>query len=661
MVADLVRTTWRPKAKRGAAIVGSALVLGGCSSTSDTASASGGGGVHLRRFEPEARIEAEVRNESYTGGAGASTNQRMLRENLQFDFEGDIYHPKLVSLRGVLDLGLEQREVDQDGAPTVVRSRNDNNSYDLHAAVVKDHPYSVHLFALRNQARVRQSFFPTSDAVVTKEGATVMAREWVVPSQVEVSRYEFEGRNNDTRREQRDMVNATGSSNSNSLSTYYQVFSQNVDSNVAGGRYDDFQAIGGANWRFGPDYSNSIGIDAQQRTQTGDTENANSSIAARSRLLFVDEFENRSGVSVSRSEFGVDTERTDRADAYSEFEHRLYESLTTTVRGDWLEQQIGEGELQRVGGSGRVRYKKKVSFGEINANYLMSQSRQEEQGRFGANVTVTNEPHVIVPGNPVILVNQNVDTSRILVTDATGAFIYTTPNDYLIETIGVVTRLVIQPAGLIVPGQTILVTYTYAIARDQTFDSDLQFASLQFVFGELLTLEGHWSELDQDLVAGVSDATLDHADEVGVAARLRYAKQNLDVEYDDHDSLLAPYTRARTTWYTWSQLSPEFTLNTNATAFETYFKDEGLRERGLAALAGVTWQKSDSLSWEVRAELRQSELRSEDGLGTFLQSITQYRWRKSSIDLTVLASREQWEISSDRDILRVFLTFRRKF
>ncbi|MEQ1730545.1 MAG: hypothetical protein ABL982_19425 [Vicinamibacterales bacterium] len=657
---DLPRTTRRTETWRVAAMVsGTActLVLGSCSSSR----AEGSGGVHLRRFEPEARIESEVRNEKYTGGAGARTDQRIFRENIQFDFEGDAYHPKLATFRGLLDLGLEQREVDQAGAPETVRANNDNNRYDLHAELLKDHPYSVHVFALRNQARVRQTFFPTSDAVVTKEGATLMAKEWVVPSQIEVSHYDFQGRYNDTREEQRDVVNATGASNSDAFSTYYQVFTQSVDSNVAGGRYDDFQALGGMNWRFGPDYADSVGIDAQHRTQTGDTENENSSLTARSRLLFDEDLENRSGVSIGRSSFGVDAERTDRTDAYSEMEHRLYDSLTTTVRGDWLEQHIGEGDLNRLGGSGRARYRKKVGFGEMNATYLLSRSRQEEQGRFGANVTVSDEPHVYVLGNPIVLVNQNVDAIQILVTDATGAIVYSTPTDYLVDTVGTVTRLVIPATSLILPGQTILVTYTYAIAGDQTFDSDMQYAALQFVFGETLTLEGHWSELDQDLVAGVSNATLDHAREVGVAARIRYGMQNFDVEYEDHESLLAPYTRARTTWFTFTPLAQNITLNTNASVYDTLYTDENLHERGQSALVGLTWQRFDSFTWDLRAEARHSELRTEEGFGTFLQSITQYRWRKSSLDLTVLASQENWDVSSDRDILRVTLTFRRKF
>lgn len=657
---DLPRTPRHARNRQVAAIAHGTvctLVLCGCSSPRTEGS---GGGVHLRRFEPEARLEAEIRNEKYTGGAGAQTDQRIFRENLQFDFEGDAYHPKLATFRGVLDLGLEQREVDQAGSPSV-RADNDNNRYDLHAEFLKDHAYSLHVFAMRNQARIRQSFFPLSDAVVTKEGATVMAKEWVVPSQVEVSHYEFRGRYEDIRAEERDMVNATGAVNSDEFSTYYQLFSQSVDSNLAGGRYDELQAMGGMNWRFGPGYADSFGLDAQHRTQTGDTENENSSVAARSRILFGEDLENRSGVSISQSSFGVDAERTDRTDAYSEMEHRLYDSLTTTVRGDWLEQHIGSGDLNRVGGSGRARYRKKVAFGEMNASFLTSQSRQEEKGRFGANVTVNDEPHVYVLGNPILLVNQNVDTTRILVTDAVGTTVYVTPNDYLVETVGTVTRLVIPGTSLIVPGQTILVTYTYAIANDQTFDSDMQFASMQFVFGETLTLEGHWSELDQDLVAGVSNATLDHSQEVGVAARVRYGKQNFDVEYVDHDSLLAPFARARTTWFTWTPLTQSITLNTNASVYDTRFKDEGLRERGQSALVGLSWQRFDSFSWDLRAEVRHNELRTEEGFGTFLQSITQYRWRKSSLDLTVLASQEQWDVSSDRDVLRVTLTFRRKF
>ena len=102
-------------------------------------------------------------------------------------------------------------------------------------------------------------------------------------------------------------------------------------------------------------------------------------------------------------------------------------------------------------------------------------------------------------------------------------------------------------------------------------------------------------------------------------------------------------------------------MNTNASVYDTLYKDEDLHERGQSALVGLSWQRFESFTWDLRAEARHSELRTEEGFGTFLQSITQYRWRKSALDLTVLASQESWDVSSDRDILRVTLTFRRKF
>ncbi|MGE3171068.1 MAG: hypothetical protein AB7O97_00490 [Planctomycetota bacterium] len=644
----------RPPGTR--APIGWLLVLAACSTDKPV-----GRGVRVDRFSTEARVEAEYRDETYTDGAGASTEETIFRENLQFDFDGMVYHPRLMTFRGVLDLGLEQRRIDQKGVDTTVRSDDDNNRYDLHAALLRDHPYSVHLFAMRNQARVRQSFFPTNDAVITRHGATLMAKEWVVPSQVEVSTYRFDGESGDLRRERRDTLNATGTRNSEALNLHYQVFAQEVDSDLAGGRYDDFQALAGATWRFGDDHRNSITVDGQRREQTGDTQNENTSFGARTRVELGPDLEHRAGVSFGESDFGGTGETTDRSDVFSELEHRLYDSLITTVRGDWMEQSIGAGELRRVGGAGRLAYRKQLSFGQLQANYRLSRSRQDEDGRFGANVTVNDEPHVVAFGNPVFLDNQNVDQARILVTDQSGAIVYSTPTDYLVESIDTATRLVFPVGSAILPGQTILVTYTFASTLNQTFDSDMQYASLQLSFGDVLSVETHWSELDQDLVSGVSDATLDHSTEIGIAARARYLDHNVELEWIDYDSLLTPYSRTRASWYTWIPVDERLSLNANAQAYETRFREEDERERGLSGLLTVSWRAGQGFRWEVRTEVRRSELRTEDGWGTFVQSVLHYQWRQASVEFSLIGSREQWEVSSDRDILRAMVTFRRRF
>lgn len=646
----------RRRTAHGALLAGLAA---GAACTS-TGGRTAGHGVRIDKFAAEARLETEYRDESYANGAAASTKETIFRENVQFDFDGSVYHQKLLSFGGVLDLGLEQRQQEQSGGQDI-RSNDDNNRYDLHAVGLRDHPYSVQVFAQRSQARVRQSFFPTSDAVVTRYGAMVMAKDWIVPSQVEVSTYAFEGKSGDLRQEDRDTLNVTGSRNTDDINVHYSVFAQQVDSDLAGGRYDDFQALAGATWMFGGDRANSLSLDGQQRRQTGDTESENSNLGTRSRIKLADDLDHRAGVAVGRSEFGgASATTTDRTDAFTEFEHHLYDSLTTVLRGDYLEQRIGDGELDRLGGSGRLAYRKKVPFGAVRVDYQAGRSRQDENGRFGANVTVTDEPHTVVFGTPVFLDNLQVDAANLLVTDSSGAIVYSTPVDYLADEIGGRTRLTFPAGSQILPGQTILVTYTFASTLDRSFQTDTQYAGVEFLFGEAFSLDAHWSELDQQLLSGVADTTLDRSTEFGAGARARFFDQNIALEYLDHDSLLTPYTRTRATWYTWMPITARLSMSTNASIYETEFKDEQLRERGLAGLVSCTWNPGD-LSMEVRAEVRRSELRTEDGWGAFLQSILRYQFRKTSIDFTLLTSREEWDFSSDRDALRATFTLRRKF
>ena len=633
------------------------LALASCSSAGSL-----GRGVTIDKLGAGVRLESEFRDESFEGGAAASTKEAVLRENVEFDFDGNIYHPRLLTFGGVLDLGLEQRRLEQRGASATVRSDDDNNRYDLRAALLKDHPYSARFSAQRSQVRVRQSFFPTSDAVVVRNGGTVMAKEWYVPSQLEIASYDFDGRSGDLRSESRQTVNLTGSKNTDRFDLNYTWFAQTVDSDLAGERYDDFLALAGGTWRFGRELSNSLTVDGQQRRQTGDTRNENANFSGRLHLEVADHLDHRSGVTLGRSEFrGLGESATDRVDAFSEFEHRLYESLTSVVRADYLRQSIGAGEIDRVGGGGQLGYRKNLPFGKLRADFRLGRSRQEESGRLGANVTVSDESHVVVAGDPVILDNANVDEANVLVTDGSGSVVYAAPADFLLERIGVRTRLVIPVGSRIQPGQTILVTYSHASLFDRAFQTDSQAVALELMLGESLSFEGTWSDLAQELVEGVADATLDEATEVGVGMRAKLWDQNFAIEYLDRDSRLTPYSRGRVMWYTWWPVSDRMSLNASASGHETLFKDEQLRERGVSGVLNLVWKADDRLTAELRSELRRSDTRTDDGWGTFVHGLVRYRFRKTTIDVSVMNSMERWDISSDRDVLRAFFTVSRKF
>ena len=64
------------------------------------------GGVHLREFGGEVRLQGEFRDEKSVNPSGLILDQRewWTREALRFDFLGDIYHPRFLDIEALIDL-----------------------------------------------------------------------------------------------------------------------------------------------------------------------------------------------------------------------------------------------------------------------------------------------------------------------------------------------------------------------------------------------------------------------------------------------------------------------------------------------------------------------------------------------------------------------------
>ena len=111
----------------------------------------------------------------------------------------------------------------------------------------------------------------------------------------------------------------------------------------------------------------------------------------------------------------------------------------------------------------------------------------------------------------------------------------------------------------------------------------------------------------------------------------------------------------------WNRFSSNGGLGIDLGGDGVTVNDPGDGDTGVNGLLNMNWQLDDQLSVEVRTELRRSELRTEDGWGAFLRALLRYRFRQTSVDFSLLSSREEWDISSDRDVLRAMLTVTRRF
>jgi hypothetical protein len=157
-------------------------------------------------------------------------------------------------------------------------------------------------------------------------------------------------------------------------------------------------------------------------------------------------------------------------EGFFELTHHLYENLDSSARiwGRLEDSDTQDRNESQV--DARTSYQKSFFFGSLTAGAYGNYRKTDRVSKAGLG-EVVNEHHIARFVEPIILREQLIDASSVIVTAEDG-FAYTEGIDYEILPVGgIYTELRVIPSGRIIEGQLLLVSYSYELLPSAEYDT----------------------------------------------------------------------------------------------------------------------------------------------------------------------------------------------
>ncbi len=510
------------------AAVGAAAVSGGREAAAQTVGAGA--------WSTEAEVGIEWSDqETRTGEGTIDLTRTRFEERLRVRNTGFfLVDRKLVTGSAEGRFGLFQ---EADLAEGERRSRDGTLlGYSFDAALLPMKPYTMSLFANRDETVISREFGGRSEVTSESQGLTFRLREGNALGEVFPYFSGLLGVRRQRVREEtsilgqqlsRDEAQTVVTAEANKgfsradLGLRYELV--DVDERSAGGH--DFQTHQG---------SLTFSIDlGPRRTYRWDTRATYLDRGGMipSRFFVVDETLRIDHAADLLSEYRYLFQRTETAasdstthSASALLRHDLYRSLTTRLTGGGSMQDFTTGEREGYFADLDLAYRRNLPsgtriFGGAGVRYSLDDNRFDLP-----LVTAVNEPHVTPTplgfGAGFLLDNPLVVPSTIVVVTANGQAT-AAGVDYDIVPEGDRIRIVPIPTSLVIqPGQTLLVTYSFEVAPDFRSGTTIWSLNAGVDYG-VFAIQASHRQSDEDLLGGEDGKFLDDRTEDSVRADAR--------------------------------------------------------------------------------------------------------------------------------------------
>lgn len=469
-----------------------------------------------RRTDGDTATETVVTNHEYN-------------EWLELDVDGSIYNPALIAFSQYLKFEWRQLASQLDEEPST-SSKGFLVGYDTRLSVLKDKPYTLDAYALRNQDTYSSPFVSRTQTDTTQYGADLRFKYRMMPTTLSVSHSESEQEgfynSTDTDDKLDVMTSVAGFTYNGSYEdrtrTTDETFESHVQSTDHYLRGDHFldqakqvRLKSLASYRRNVsdtlDYST---VDLTERLLWKHSQTLESDYEARYQRSVWDESENKS------------------MSAKARITHLLYENLVTRLSGDYAKDDFDENGETAYGGLLDLAYNRRIPGGHlyINLSNEYEVTERDVEERFSQN---TDEPQVLTTGTVTLLNRENIDVDTIVVTDPTGSIVYIDEIDYRITVIDRSTRISRLPLGAIPDGGSVLVTYRYL--SNPAFDSSIytQSYDVRFFMWSALTLSFRYRATDERLLSGIPPENSSDSESWGAGLNWVWRWTETSVDFDD--------------------------------------------------------------------------------------------------------------------------------
>ncbi len=555
------------------------------------------------------------------------TDERLTLRNLG----AFVYDPRLLnfSLGGTFGLAQDWLVIngDQTSSDTTLIG------YDALVNVLSEQPFSLSLFANRNQASLARELAGRSEILTENRGATIFARALYIPSTLTVRQVvqEEESRIENVvarRSDEQTIVRYEGQRGwvDNELGLLYE-YVDDTDKVFPGLSFQSHEAQVNYGLDFGEELNRRWDSRVRYSSRTGLIESTYWSLDELLRIDHTERLQSSYRYSFLNTETpgGGTTTQT----AVASLQHRLYESLRTTLTLDAVRQDLVDGEKDAYRGRLDFGYTKRLPLGG-RLNVGVGGSLQYEDDRFkAAESLVSQETHTAASpfALPIDLDNPFVVTPSIVVVKTAfgplppGCFPPPGPPtplvlgvDYTVRPAGDITEIVPIPcAGTtpgINPGDTIAVDYRFSVAPAITFTTAAWNGSVSVDYRWIRVFFSH-EQYEQSLVSGRDSRFLDNQQSDGVGAELRYdgyrLRASLLGEARRLRSTRTRYDTLRASALTDVSLLAGLTLRLSADQVFTEFPDQNRETMSRAGRAALSYALGSRLLVDVSGGLRSLE------------------------------------------------------
>ncbi|MEE9231502.1 MAG: hypothetical protein V3U86_12435, partial [Acidobacteriota bacterium] len=447
---------------------------------------------------------------STAGGTGLSLRRSRFDEKLNLRTIAFVIDPQFVTINSAFTLGLFQDRFSVEEQTTP--GDGELLGYDLGVSILPAKRYFFRLFANRSQSTVTREFAGRTEVLAENRGATLTLRRIFFPSTLsyrqellaEESRFgAFLGR----REEFKNILSYEGNRTWQASSLGLRYEHADVEDRVDLQRsYRTTMASLSHRITFGEDHPKTLNTSLRSFTRAG--RSGLSSITANENFRLQHSDTLSTGYQANFSRFTVDGAETATRMGLFSLQHRLYESLKTNLNLSRTLATFQTGEEETFRGRLDLRYQKNINAGgkllmSLGRTYELRDAQMEEE-----EVLVFQESHKAELGVPFLLDRPRVVPGSLVVIDQARSTIFQEGLDYVVRIIGELVEIDIVPSGRIADQQQLLVDYQVLTSPSREFST----MATRFSIGaDYAWIHPYYAydQVDQDLIAGMDDATLD--------------------------------------------------------------------------------------------------------------------------------------------------------
>lgn len=639
----------------------SALMLSSCQLVTQAPNRPGYNEYGITKLSGEVEFSVESRNETRSSSSGdRSIDELRFREQISLALAGFYYHPKLVEfdLKGLL--GLEQRDVKTNGDVGDRVVDGQNLGYDFAMRFFKDLAYTSEAYASRTETLTRQSFFATNESIAQQFGLRLGARDWWIPSLLDINHFTFEGRGFNTYAEERDSVRLEGRREQEDDASY-QYFAEinKVELQSLSESLTDLNMHAGTKHKFGANLRNRWNNSVTLREQTGALESGNFLFNSEYVHQFTDNLYSQNGLLYSTTSRGES--ETDTLSLNTNLNHQLFRSLTSSGGVRWSSTSFGDGSLDTYGVNAALTYNKQTPLGKLALSQSLD-TTMRDRGSLQGQAAVLGESFVYTPGTPMYLSNIAVESFSVIVRDSSGLIVYTRNADYFVVQVGSRTRIDIPVTSLISSGDTILVDYDFQPTPEQEIQTMTSTSTATLSVPNTASITIGRSATTQTLESGFDDGTLEESTRTFANANyFPWTVTTLSADFEDFQSNISPFKRMSASVDQEIPLFETVEWHGSARTYHVTFGDDPRAETGSSAATRITAYLSNTMYASLKAEFHTAKYRTDEGTGYMAEFEFKKSLGKTLFTLSTRYVEEEFEFADDQSLVHLQFYMTREF